>query len=145
MWSKTCDKDLGNSANSQTKRVICFLKLVNENKICTTSLVLCLHIAPLRHMLRITTTCKHFKVMYQRVGPTGKSGARLIRTSWSTPEKEGSSLGSGNKKRRASSSKQARVSPTANTNTLLVLFDKGHSGCNPVNGRQVKECAHIVC
>ncbi len=44
---------------------------------------------------------------------TGKVGCRVINTSLSTPEKDGTSFGSGKRKLRASSSKLASISPAA--------------------------------
>lgn len=81
----------------------------------------------------------HLKVTRRRLGLTGKWGARVIRTSRSTPVKGGTSLGSGNKKRRASSSKQARVSPTANTNPVLIILTEGYFGGNPL------PCVFVLC
>lgn len=47
---------------------------------------------------------------------TGKVGCRVINTSLSTPEKDGTSFGSGKRKLRASSSKLASISPAAKGN-----------------------------
>lgn len=53
-------------------------------------------------------------VLISKQGLTGKVGSRVINTSLCTPEKDGTSFGSGKRKLRASSSKLASIIPAAN-------------------------------